>query len=363
MHVRGRVEHVQRYIDRPTEAHAVLHVENLDHHAEITLKAGRFLLRGHRRSRQDMYASIDAAADKIERQLKKHKEKLHDHKTNGHAEFEAGRGPPRRPRHPRPPGPAEPPGRQEHQFQAKPMSVDEAILQLELLDAEFFVFQNAEDRAINVVYRRDDGNFGLIEASRAETTPDPGPRRAAARGPGASRRSAPLALPSCRWRCHLCKRPRSAMKIVEFLRPDAVIANLAGPTGQAVLAELCRPLAAAHRLEPQRLLETLLDREKLGSTGIGDGVAIPHGKVARPARAGGELRPGARRASTSGPSTGSRPTSSSRCSRPRTRAGAHLKALARISRIFKNPAFRDAILKAGDAAEIYRLIEAEDAKY
>jgi putative sigma-54 modulation protein len=50
------------------------------------------------------------------------------------------------------------------QFQAKPMSVDEAILQLELLDEIFYVFQNAKDGTINVVYKRDDGSFGLIEA-------------------------------------------------------------------------------------------------------------------------------------------------------------------------------------------------------
>jgi putative sigma-54 modulation protein len=163
-HVRDRVEHVKRYIDRPSEAHAVLHVENLDHHAEITVKAGRFLLRGTGRS-QDMYASIDAAAERIERQLKKHKGKLTNHKTNGH------------------PADSKPievrhdvldflehPDRPSHrvvkstQFQAKPMTIDEAILQLELLDANFYVFQNAADRAINVVYRRDDGSFGLIEA-------------------------------------------------------------------------------------------------------------------------------------------------------------------------------------------------------
>src|SRR5512132_2150206 len=69
------------------------------------------------------------------------------------------------------------------------------------------------------------------------------------------------------------------MKIVEFLRPEAVIANLSGQSGPAVLAELCRPLAATHKVDAQRLLETLLEREKLGSTGIGEGVAIPHGKV------------------------------------------------------------------------------------
>jgi len=69
------------------------------------------------------------------------------------------------------------------------------------------------------------------------------------------------------------------MKIVEFLRPDAVIANLSGSTGPAVLGDLCRPIAAANKVDAQRLLDTLLEREKLGSTGIGEGVAIPHGKV------------------------------------------------------------------------------------
>ena len=163
-HVRGRVEHVQRYIDRPSEAHAVLHVENLHHHAEITVKAGRFLLRGTARS-QDMYASIDAAADRIERQLKKHKSKLLNHK-NGHA---AGETQPIDVRHDIL-DIFDHPERPSHrvvkstQFQAKPMSVDEAILQLELLDARFYVFQGEDDRGLKVVYRRDDGSFGLVEA-------------------------------------------------------------------------------------------------------------------------------------------------------------------------------------------------------
>jgi len=152
------------------------------------------------------------------------------------------------------------------------------------------------------------------------------------------------------------------MKIVEFLRADAVIANLTGQTGPAVLAELCRPLAAAQRADPQRLLETLLDREKLGSTGIGEGVAIPHGKV--PGLPGlmasfGRSTPGIDFRAIDG-----RPTHLFfTLFAPENSAGAHLKALARISRIFKNPAFREAILKAPGADEVYRLIEAEDAKY
>ncbi|HSM91853.1 MAG TPA: ribosome-associated translation inhibitor RaiA [Anaeromyxobacteraceae bacterium] len=160
-HVRGRVEHVQRYIDRPTEAHAVLHVENLHHHAEITVKTGRYLLRGTAKS-QDMYASIDAAADKIERQLKKHKERIQDHKTAAR-ELE-----PIDIRHDVldvvEPGKVASRVVKSEKFQARPMSVDEAVVQLELLDAKFFVFQNAEDGAINVVFKREDGNLGLIEA-------------------------------------------------------------------------------------------------------------------------------------------------------------------------------------------------------
>jgi nitrogen PTS system EIIA component len=152
------------------------------------------------------------------------------------------------------------------------------------------------------------------------------------------------------------------MKIVEFLRPDAVIANLAGQTGPAVLAELCRPLAAGYRIDAPRLTETLLDREKLGSTGIGDGVAIPHGKMSGlpgliasfgRARQGIEFR-----------AIDGRPTYLFfALFAPENSAGAHLKALARISRIFKNPAFRESLMKAETADDIYRLMEAEDAKY
>lgn len=152
------------------------------------------------------------------------------------------------------------------------------------------------------------------------------------------------------------------MKIVEFLRPDAVIANLSGRSGPEVLAELCRPLASAGKLDAQRLVDTLLEREKLGSTGIGEGVAIPHGKVAGlpglTASFGRSIQGIDFRA------IDGRPTHLFfTLFAPENSAGAHLKALARISRIFKSPAFREAILRAGSAEEVFRLIEGEDAKY
>ncbi len=152
------------------------------------------------------------------------------------------------------------------------------------------------------------------------------------------------------------------MKIVEFLQPGAVVDDLAGTTAPAVLAELARPLAATAKVDAQRLIDTLLEREKLGSTGIGDGVAIPHGKVA-----GLPMIMASFGRSTAGVDFNAidgKPTHLFfTLFAPENSAGAHLKALARISRIFKNPAFRDAILKAKDGAEMYRLIETEDGKY
>jgi putative sigma-54 modulation protein len=160
-HAREKVEHVQRHVDRPSGAHVVLYVENLKHHADITLKAGSFLVRGQAKS-GDMYASIDQAAEKIERQLMKHKEKIKNHKVptpaNGWKPLDV--------RHDVLAAESHPSDRvvKSSTFQAKPMSLDEAILQLDLLQSQFFVFQNDRDHAINVVYRREDGNLGLIEA-------------------------------------------------------------------------------------------------------------------------------------------------------------------------------------------------------
>jgi putative sigma-54 modulation protein len=164
-HVKDKVAHIQRYIDRPTEAHAVLHLENLSHHAEITMKAGPFSVRGRGKS-EDMYASIDAAADKIERQLKKHKERVRNHKATLIPKDWA----PVDIRHEIRDEQVEAPSSRvvsTSKFQAKPMSLDEAIVQMDLLNSRFYVFQDSGTRGINVVYRRDDGKLGVIEARPA----------------------------------------------------------------------------------------------------------------------------------------------------------------------------------------------------
>ncbi len=151
------------------------------------------------------------------------------------------------------------------------------------------------------------------------------------------------------------------MKITDFLRPSDVIADLSGSTAEEVLAELCRPVATSESLDAQVLLHQLLAREKLGSTGIGEGMAIPHSRV--PNLAGLRATIGRSRCGVDFKSVDSRPASLFvALFAPAAGPGLHLHALSRISRIFKSRPFRESLLAATDAAEIHRLIEAEDAR-
>jgi PTS system nitrogen regulatory IIA component len=152
------------------------------------------------------------------------------------------------------------------------------------------------------------------------------------------------------------------MKITEFLPPDAVIGTLAAKDKPSVMAELCTSLARrVGAVPPEKLAEVLLDRERLSSTGIGDGVAIPHGKLT--GLTGLVAAFGVSREGLDFDAIDGKPTHLFfALLAPENSAGVHLKALARISRLFKNPAFRKAILEAPDAKAIYDLIASEDAK-
>ena len=153
------------------------------------------------------------------------------------------------------------------------------------------------------------------------------------------------------------------MRIAEFLREDLVSPDLGASDKAGVLAELCAGLARAYpSFSAQQLTGTLLEREKLGSTGIGEGVAIPHGKL--PGLPGLLAAFGRKRAGVDFAAIDGKPTHLFFVLfAPDNSAGLHLKALARISRLFKQPQFRQAILNAAGAPGIFRLISEEDAKY
>lgn len=152
------------------------------------------------------------------------------------------------------------------------------------------------------------------------------------------------------------------MKIAEFLRPESVISELSATTKGDVLRELSTCLAKSNPSVPAaRLAAVLEDRERLGSTGIGEGVAIPHGKLAGLPNLSASF--GVSRGGIDFEAIDSKRTHLFfALVAPENSAGLHLKALARISRLFKNSSFRDAILGARSSAEIYSLIANEDLK-
>jgi PTS system nitrogen regulatory IIA component len=152
------------------------------------------------------------------------------------------------------------------------------------------------------------------------------------------------------------------MKITEFLVPESVIGALAATDKLGALSELCSVLAKRVGSVPcEKLTEVLLDRERLSSTGIGDGVAIPHGKLA--GLPGLVAAFGVSKNGIDFDAIDQKPTHLFfALLAPENSAGVHLKALARISRLFKNPAFRKSILEAADAKAVYDLIASEDAK-
>jgi putative sigma-54 modulation protein len=155
-----KVARLQRFVDQIGSVHVSLLIEKYRQIAEITLRIRDLTIRGEESS-DDLYCAIDLVVDKIERQIVRHKEKIAEH---------VGRGPGRsRGREEMLRGEDEPVPEdgprivRTKRFAMKPLSLDEAALHMNLLGHNFFVFRNARTLEVNVLYRRLDGDFGLIE--------------------------------------------------------------------------------------------------------------------------------------------------------------------------------------------------------
>jgi PTS system nitrogen regulatory IIA component len=153
------------------------------------------------------------------------------------------------------------------------------------------------------------------------------------------------------------------MRIDDFLAEDMVVAALEGRKKDDVIEELAEVVSKHHpEIDHWKLVGALQDRERLNSTALGEGVAIPHGRltgVKRVVAAFGRSPQGVDFNSLDG-----KPTHLFfLLVAPEDSAGAHLKALARISRLLKDDSFRSRLMQADDAASLYRIIREEDAKY
>jgi PTS system nitrogen regulatory IIA component len=153
------------------------------------------------------------------------------------------------------------------------------------------------------------------------------------------------------------------MKITDILSPEMVIADLKGTTTPDILSELARALTAQNgEIKLADLTAVLAERERLGSTAIGDGIAIPHGKLR-----GVKKIIGAFGRHSQGVDFDSLDGGPSQLFfvlvAPEDSASLHLKALARVSRLLKEGSFRSRLLAAKDGAELFNLIKEEDNRY
>lgn len=152
-YIEGRARKIEKYSSKTTQVSFTLKVEKYRHIAEVLVRANGFLLQAEEET-DEMYASVDQAMSKIERQFKKYKEKLSNHRVR-HEETTEASEPEAEPSLPK--------VKKKKVFPVKPMLLEEAALQMELLGKDFFLFGNHENHRINVLYKRKDGSLGLIE--------------------------------------------------------------------------------------------------------------------------------------------------------------------------------------------------------
>jgi putative sigma-54 modulation protein len=156
-YVSDKLNRFDKLLDNPAEAGVVLTVEKHRHIAEISINGDRLTINGKEET-GDMYSAIDMVLDKLEKQIKRNKQKIRERRSSAKGQTRTIREEPGQPT--------------EDEFvreikvenlDAKPMDVDEAVLQMDLSDRHFLAFINARSSLINVIYRRKDGHYGLVQ--------------------------------------------------------------------------------------------------------------------------------------------------------------------------------------------------------
>ncbi|MBL4818132.1 MAG: ribosome-associated translation inhibitor RaiA [Deltaproteobacteria bacterium] len=162
-HALEKLEHIQKYLDGSAQAHVVLSAGKHSNRADIQISSHGMMIRGKEDS-GDMYNSIERAVEKIEIQIKRYKERLKNHKPHGGAKRlrvkfatlgsqESGNSEPQVPRN----------IVETKEVEARPMAIDEACMQMDLLGSDLLVFLNAKTEHMNILYRKKGQKYGLIE--------------------------------------------------------------------------------------------------------------------------------------------------------------------------------------------------------
>lgn len=157
-YIESKISRVEKYLNDndEVEAKAIISAKGKEQKVEVTIWSGKYNIRAEE-SNEDLYAAIDLVVDKLERQFKKYKDKIYDKKRrkdrteSDYSEIDELLEK------------SETIVRRKEVF-LKPIDEEEAITQMELLGHTFFVFKNVDTESINVIYKRKDGDYGIIEA-------------------------------------------------------------------------------------------------------------------------------------------------------------------------------------------------------
>jgi len=158
-YVSDKLDRFDKFLDNPAEASVVLAVEKFRHIAEINIIGDKLNINGKEET-NDMYSAIDMVLDKLEKQIKKSKQKIRERRSASKNRNRSMIDVPDN----------LPDDEVERQVKVrnieyKPMDIEEAVLQMDLIEDNFLVFTNARSDQINVLYRRRDGHYGLIQPS------------------------------------------------------------------------------------------------------------------------------------------------------------------------------------------------------
>ena len=156
-YVKGKLQRLEKYFDEPSsmDAHVLIRVRNGNEIIEVTIPTKRYTLRAEEKN-VDLYAAIDLVVDVLERQIRKNKTKLNKKRVEEPIGFallddiddeETVETIVKR-----------------KDINSKPMGEEEAILQMELLGHDFFLFKNVDEDCISLIYKRRDGNYGIINS-------------------------------------------------------------------------------------------------------------------------------------------------------------------------------------------------------
>ncbi len=158
LYAEERIQKLKKYLDMPAETHIILSTEKFRHFAEINLSANGWNVNAKEEAK-DMHLAVDGCIDKIEKQLKKQKEKIRDHKPKSirHSEGKV----------------AESEDEEStsskivetRKIVLKPMSLDEAVMEMEGNKARFIIYRDSSSENVSLVHRLDDGNYALIETN------------------------------------------------------------------------------------------------------------------------------------------------------------------------------------------------------